>query len=424
MTRPRLPADVVVVGAGPAGLATALAASGGGRRVLMLDQSPRAGGQVWRHRDESLLSPAVRALLARVRGAGVFIVPGAAVIDALSPTQLVVDFGGRVDVLDAGAVVLAAGARERFLPFPGWTLPGVTGVGGLQALMKGGVDVRGRRVILAGTGPLLLPVAAAMAGAGARLLLVAEQAPASNVARFAARALRSPSRVADAVRYRAAFARTPYRTSSWVVRAVGSDELQRVSVRVGADTREFECDLLGCAAGLVPVTDVAQLLGCAVDAGGVVVDDRQRTSVGGVWAAGECTGVKGDAPAGVEGTIAGRDAAGDGDGAMSESLQRERNRGREFGALIDETFALRGEVRTLADAATIVCRCEDVTRGALDAAWTQRQAKLWTRVGMGACQGAVCGPACAAMFGWSENAVRAPLGAPRCGDWADALRSR
>jgi NADPH-dependent 2,4-dienoyl-CoA reductase/sulfur reductase-like enzyme len=366
----------------------------------------------------------VRTLLARVRDAGVFIVPGAAVIDALSPAQLVVDFGGRVDVLDAGAVIVATGARERFLPFPGWTLPGVSGVGGVQALMKGGMDVHGRRVILAGTGPLLFPVAAALAGAGARLLLVAEQAPAGRVARFAARALRSTSRLADAVRYRAAFARTPYRTSSWVVRASGAGEVQRVVVRIGASTREFECDLLGCAAGLVPVTDVARLLGCTVDGGGVVVDEQQRTSVPGVWAAGECTGVKGDAPADVEGTIAGLDAAGDRDGALAESRQAERDQGRAFGALLADAFALRDEVLALAESDTIICRCEDVVRGAIDGAWTQRQAKLWTRVGMGACQGAVCGPLCTAMFGWTENAVRAPLGAPRCGDWSDVLTSR
>ena len=74
-------------------------------------------------------------------------------------------------------------------------------------------------------------------------------------------------------------------------------------------------------------------------------------------------------------------------------------------------------------AKVLVCRCEDVTRAAIDPSWSQRQAKLYTRVGMGACQGAVCGPACQALFGWSGNAVRPPLGAPSCGEWSSGLSS-
>ena len=84
-------------------------------------------------------------------------------------------------------------------------------------------------------------------------------------------------------------------------------------------------------------------------------------------------------------------------------------------------FAMCTEVRQLATAKTILCRCEDVRRGDIDPAWSQRQAKLWTRVGMGECQGAVCGPACAALFGWGANAARPPLGAPPCGGWSDSI---
>ncbi|MBA2292008.1 MAG: FAD-dependent oxidoreductase [Gemmatimonadales bacterium] len=413
--------DVAVVGAGPAGLAAAAAAAEAGRRVLVIDQSPRAGGQIWRHRDEGSLGRVPRALLARVASAGVTVLTGTTVVDAVSPRQLLVEGVDGVEVIDTTALVLATGARERFLPFPGWTLPGVAGVGGLQALLKGGTSFRGKRVVLAGTGPLLVAVAAALADAGARLVLVAEQAPWRRVTGFALHAFTNAGRLRDALRYRWAFARTPYVTDAWVTAADGDTRLRDVEVRTSRGTRTVDCDWLGCAAGLVPTIELAQLLGCTVERDRVRVDSMQSTSVTGVWAAGECTGVKGDAAALAEGEIAGRAAAGDTPGATSAALVRARDDGRLLGARIDAAFSLRAELLNLAAPDTIICRCEDVRRDAIDPAWTPRQAKLWTRVGMGACQGAVCGPACSALFGWAANTVRAPLGAPSCGAWQAAL---
>src|SRR5690606_32399739 len=125
-------------------------------------------------------------LLDRVRAARVTVASEARVLDATSPHELVVDFRGRVDLQPTEQLILATGAMERFLPFPGWTLPGVVGVGGLQALYKSGLTVAGSRVVLAGSGPLLFPVAAAMARGGAELLLVAEQAARGSLLGFGA----------------------------------------------------------------------------------------------------------------------------------------------------------------------------------------------------------------------------------------------
>jgi NAD(P)H-nitrite reductase large subunit len=169
---------------------------------------------------------------------------------------------------------------------------------------------------------------------------------------------------------------------------------------------------------LVPNTELAQLMGCQTSGGAIRVDDQQSTSVAGIWAAGECTSVKGEEAAMTEGEIAARAAVGDRAGAMNAKLQRRRNAGRAFGALLGSAFAPRAELLALVDDETIVCRCEDVRRGALNPAWSQRQAKPWTRLGMGACQGAVCGPACTTLFGWERNTVRPPLGTPVLGAWA------
>ncbi|HET9132688.1 MAG TPA: FAD/NAD(P)-binding oxidoreductase [Gemmatimonadales bacterium] len=407
--------DVLVVGAGPAGLAAATAAADRGRRVLVLDQAPEVGGQIWRHRDPATLPESARAAIIRARASGVVFATGATVLDAASPTELVIAFGPRTDRVRADTVILATGAVERFLPFPGWTLPGVVGVGGLQALVKGGLSVRGQRIVVAGTGPLLYPVAATLAKAGATLLAVLEQRTLGDLVPFARSTLGDLAKVRDAIRYRAAIGRTPFHHDAWVLAAHGSQRVREVVLRLGSRETTIACDWVATAAGLVPRTDLARLLGCALDGEAVQVDAAQRTTVPGVLAVGECTGVKGEAAGMLEGEIAGAAAAGD-DGP-ARTLARRRAQGIAFGDLLAETFAPRAELLARATPDVLLCRCEDVPVGAVEPAWTARQAKLWTRVGMGACQGAVCGPACTTMFGWEVPQVRAPLGTPTCGAW-------
>ncbi len=415
--------DVLVVGAGPAGLSAAIAVAERGKRVLVLDQGLRPGGQIWRHRQLASLPPHARAMIERALALGVVIANDARVVDAISPNELVIAFRGRIDRQPTRALILATGARERLLPFPGWTLPGVVGVGGLQALIKSGVSLAGARVVICGTGPLLFPVAATAVAAGADLLLVAEQASRGAVLGFGTSLLAKPEALLQAAKYRAVFRKAPFHTGSWITAAEGFGHVQRAVVNVRGKSVTFDCDWVATSAGLVPSTELAQILGCTTVDGAVDVDDMQGTSVGGVWAIGECTGVKGDLAAITEGEIAGRAAVGDVDGARAGSLQRRRNRGRMFGRRLARAFAAREELLQLATDDTIICRCEDVRRRDVDPTWTQRQAKLWTRVGMGECQGAVCGTACTAMFGWAANVARPPLGAPTVGEWGEELRN-
>jgi NADPH-dependent 2,4-dienoyl-CoA reductase/sulfur reductase-like enzyme len=413
------PVDVVVVGGGPAGLAAAHAVAEVGKRALLLDQGLRLGGQIWRHREGDRLPMAARQLLGAVVPPRVAIAHRATVIDAASPQRLLVSFGGRIAAVETAAVVIATGAIERLLPFPGWTLPGVLGIGGLQALCKSGMRVAGSRIVIAGSGPLGLPVAATLRERGGQVQLLAEQAPAAAVRQFALTALRSPTRLASAAALRWRTRGVPYRSDAWVLRAEGRERLERVVMRVGDREEVFECQWLGTSAGLVPRTELGELLGCAVTAEGIVVDERQGTTVPGVYAAGECVGVKGDAGALVEGRIAGLAAAGV--MTIPRRLGRARVAQQRFAELLASTFAPRAELRQRVHDAVVVCRCEDVRADRIDPAWTQRQAKLWTRIGMGACQGQVCGPACATLYGWSANAVRPPLGQPPAAAWAAAL---
>ena len=146
------------------------------------------------------------AWLARLRSSAVRHLSGVAVVAVREPGRYLAERAGEAVLLSAPRTILATGARELFLPFPGWTLPAVLGVGGAQALLKSGASFAGLRVVVAGTGPLLLPVAASLAHAGARIRAVAEQAGLGSVAAFGASLWRRPSKAAQAVRYRAAFA--------------------------------------------------------------------------------------------------------------------------------------------------------------------------------------------------------------------------
>lgn len=407
--------DVVVVGAGPAGLAAATEAANAGRSVALLDDNLQTGGQIWRADARMrVVDRARERAIARFETCGAVFFAGHQVVDVnatLRVLQAWLAAEQRVEEFRFQSLVLATGARERMLPFPGWTLPGVLGAGGLQALVRGGYEVRGKRVVVAGTGPLLLAVAAHLKQDGAEIVTIVEQAAMRRLARFAAGLVARPVKVIDAMRLRAELDSVPYRMGCWVVAAEGGDRVRSVRLSDGANEWTEPCDLLACGFHLVPNTELASLLGCRVTESGVEVDAEQQTSVKGVYCAGEPTGVAGVEAAIVQGRIAGLAAAGQ--AARARALCGRRDAEAEFGRAMSRAFALRAEVLKLAAPDTIVCRCEDVRLRELQQEimpyrdWTE--AKLQTRCGMGACQGRVCRPALEAMFGWRNASVRPPV---------------
>jgi NADPH-dependent 2,4-dienoyl-CoA reductase/sulfur reductase-like enzyme len=300
-------------------------------------------------------------------------------------------------------LILCTGARELLLPFPGWTLPGVTGAGGLQALIKAGLPVEGERIVIAGSGPLLLAVAATAKAAGAQVLRIAEQASFASVAAFGARLVRWPGKAVQAL----TLADARYRTASRVVSAQGTAQVESVRLRQGSREVEMACDRIACGFGLTPNTQLGQLLGCALAGPGLAVDALQATSVAGIYAAGECTGFGGSERALVQGTIAGHAAVGE--AAKARAHDRERVRWAVFAAQLHRRFALADDLKALSRPDTLVCRCEDVPFAALSSCTGWTDAKLHRRCGMGACQGRVCGDAAQFLFGWTPPAPRPPL---------------
>jgi len=404
MDRARYDCDVAVVGAGPAGLAAAFRAAREGRRVTVVDDNPDAGGQIWRGEKAKPRSPEARVWFERIRSVDIQLIAGARVFAQSGPGKLLAETPRDVCELAFQSLILATGARERFLPFPGWTLPGVMGAGGLQALVKNGLPIEGQKIVIAGSGPLLLAVAAYLRERGAELLLIAEQASSLKLARFG---LGLVSKSSQALDLRRRLKGVRYLTDCWVTAAQGYQELDHVTLYRGGKRWSVACDYLACGFHLVPNLELAELLGCDIRNGAVSVDEFQQTTVPGIYSAGESTGIGGLELSIVEGEIAGLSAAGNRDEATR--LFSTRAKHRRFADLLNRTFALRDELKSLAQPDTIVCRCEDVVFDRLRAHDSWRAAKLQTRCGMGPCQGRICGSAVEFLFGWTPESVRPPI---------------
>lgn len=421
--------DVLVVGAGPAGLAAAYAAAAGGASVLLVDDNPLAGGQIWRGGPAQQADTRAPRLWQALQDApNVGVLAGTRVLYAMAPGQLRVQTPTAARTVQFRRLVLATGARERLLPFPGWTLPGVTGAGGLQALVKGGYPVAGKRVVVAGSGPLLLAAAATLKAHGAQLVAIVEQAPLPSLARFALALAATPSKAAQALQLAAQLRGVPRLYGSYIRSAHGVEALQSVQVVQnssgrGSSSTTLACDYLACGYGLIPNLELAQALGCATvlqNAQTVVrTDDWQQTSVENVYCAGEATGIGGVDLALAEGTIAGLAASAllplslaTAAPQLQQAL-RQRRRWQAFAARLARAFALRAELSALAADDTIVCRCEDVCHGQLRHHPSWRSAKLHTRCGMGPCQGRICGGATEMLYGWRPDAVRMPIAPAR-----------
>ena len=397
--------DVMVVGAGPAGIAAAVRASEAGRSVALLDDNPRAGGQIWR--SGAPMPKSAQLWLSRLEKGRVMQFPGSRVFDCPKPGTLSVQSGDEAFSLNYDKLILATGARELFLPFPGWTLPNVFGAGGLDAMVRGGLPVLGKRVVVAGTGPLLLAVAAHLVKRGAKIVALCEQAPFGRLAAFASRLMLQPGKLLQGAAYRWAVRNATMYFGCWVSAAQGTETLERVSLRQGEHDWTIDCDYLACGYHLVPNTELARLLGCRVNEGFVEVDELQQTSQGDFFCAGEPTGIGGVELALLEGEIAGLAAADETRGARALAARRRGMLG--FVRALGEAYALDPKLRALAQQETIVCRCEDVTLGAMRERADWRDAKLHTRCGMGPCQGRICGAASTFIFGWKADSVRPPI---------------
>lgn len=411
--------DVVVVGGGPAGIAAAVCAAESGARVGIVDDNAILGGQIWRGGSES--APDAIHWRDRLEKVKVTKLCGKRIFHQPRPDVLFAESDDGLIELRYNNLILATGARERFLPFPGWTLPNVMGAGGLQAMVKSGLPVQGKRVVVAGTGPLLLAVAAYLRKHGAEIAIICEQASWTSLIRFGLTLTAHPAKISQARQLKQQLSGIPFAAGSWPLSAHGQRALESVAVSHAGKQKIIPCDYLACGFHLAPNLELAQLLGCVIKDGYVEVDDFQQTTVKGIFCAGEPTGIGGLELALIEGQIAGLAVAGQAEAA--KELLGRRAKARAFARALDRTFRLRPELRTLATNDSIVCRCEDVRCSQLKAHASWRAAKLHTRCGMGPCQGRICGPALEFLMHWQPDSVRPPIFPAHVGNLAGATES-
>jgi NADPH-dependent 2,4-dienoyl-CoA reductase/sulfur reductase-like enzyme len=399
--------DLVIVGAGPAGLAAACAAAESSATVAVVDETPWLGGQIWRGTKTQNTNPQARQWLERFRQTNATVIDRTSVIGSPKAGVLFAERDQKPIQIQYKKLILATGARELFLPFPGWTLPGVMGPGGLQSLAKNGWPVNGKRVVIVGSGPLLLAVAVGLKRLGATVVSISEQASQANITKFALFLSRYPSKLWQGLQLKLQLIGIPYRYGVWPFRAEGDQQINRVTLTDGQNSWTEQCDYLACGFGLVPNVELPLALGCELTEGFVLVDSNQATSVPNVYCAGEPTGIGGADCALVEGQIAGYFATGN--NSKAQALFAQQASWHRFRTALATAFALRPELKSIATDETLLCRCEDVTLGRVRQFNSWRDAKLQTRCGMGACQGRICGAASKFILGWGVESVRPPV---------------
>jgi D-hydroxyproline dehydrogenase subunit alpha len=307
--------EVVVVGAGPAGLAAACAAAENGSRTALVDDTPWLGGQIWRGQQAHPTLPQAARWVERFRRSKASLLDQCTILGPGGPRVLLAEHPSGPRQIEWERLILATG-RAGVVPslsrldfawkFRPWR-PSIFG----QARLAHG----GKRIVLAGSGPLLLAVGSGLRKMGANIVSINEQAPWSRLISFAAELLPWPAKLAQAARLKWSLRGTPFRCGVWPVAAEGAEQLRAVILTDGRRQWTEECDFLACGFGLVPNVELPLALGCQLDGGFVRVDPCQASSVAGVYAAGELTGIGGADAALVEGEIAGLATSGNKDAA-------------------------------------------------------------------------------------------------------------
>ncbi|MNU47654.1 Hydrogen cyanide synthase subunit HcnB [compost metagenome] len=434
--------DVVVIGAGPAGMSAAIGLRGQGLSVLVVDEQPAPGGQIWRAVEAvagtptgKLLGAEYRAgaeLAGRFRECGASYQPQTQVWQIEPGWHVYMTRDGQAEAVRAKHVVLALGAQERPAPFPGWTLPGVLTVGAAQILLKTSRQVPSEPVWVAGSGPLPLLYMAQLLRAGGKIAGWLDTSPPGGWRRalpWAGAALAGWGDVSKGLAWlreiKAAGVKRVRGVTS--VRALGDGRLQEVEYTAGGSTARAPARVLLSHEGVVPSIHMTRALECdhtwnprqaclAPD-----LDEWGQTSRQGVYVAGDGAGIGGAQAACVRGELVAvgiarraglltQHAAA----ALAAPLREKLAGLLRLRPMLDALYPPREGIFSPPDD-TIVCRCEELTAGDIRKAAAigqpgPNQIKSYTRAGMGPCQGRQCGYTVAHILGAEQKRPVAEVG--------------
>ena len=400
---------IAIIGAGPAGLAAAKVIAESNTEVIVLDSAPRPGGQYWRHRNEVQGYKSHRAsdyFDSVLSSKNVTYIQGAQVWSAIySADSITLNYlhSGVEKTITVEKLILTTGAYDRSIPFTGWELPGSMTPGAAQALLKGHGVIAGKKILISGTGPFLLPVAVGLAEAGAEVLGIVEAHSPLRWLRSPLALVLNPQKALELLYYLRKIRN--YSLKVYFGRAIigfsgSTATLSKVKSNLESkgDATQIECDVVASGWGFNPDVTLGGILGCdqRVDRDGSVifsVDREQRSSVANIWIAGEATGIGGADLALAEGEIAARSAL---NGSIPFSLKFKRFRLQLFATALQRSFPVGNGWQGWIKPETNICRCEEVSHSEICQSVTElsaqdsRTSKLFTRAGMGLCQGRVC----------------------------------
>jgi thioredoxin reductase/bacterioferritin-associated ferredoxin len=421
-------APLTVIGAGPAGIMAAFTAAEAGVDVVLIDENPQSGGQYYRQSPpEFTFDNPINGLSGREDAQEVLGKLSHPKIRTLYNTQVWGIFEPRIlaladqeqsFLLQADKVILATGAYDRPLAFPGWTLPGVFGAAATLRMIKTQWVLPGRRVLLAGLGPLQLALADALLRAGTDVVCVAEAANPTKSWQQLPKFWGHWDRLREASTYMASLRkhRVPLLFNHAIIEASGEDQVEKVKIArldpqgvpISDTERQFEVDAICLGYGLLPSFQLAAALGCRLHYDehlgwyAPYHNSHMETNQEGVFVAGDVTDISGAKVAIVEGQIAGLTAAYQ-LGLLSETTFAQRlvpayrtlRHLNRLASAMQEIYAFRPGLSHLAKDDTLLCRCEEITYGQVQDALANgavdlNQVKLATRSGMGYCQGRFC----------------------------------
>jgi len=422
------PSLLTIVGAGPAGIMAAYSAAKAGVDVTIIDDNPLPGGQYYRQspsefaftnpldgksgRDDSM------DVLEKLDHPKIRLINTTLVWGVFDDRSLALADNDQSMLLLSDKIILATGAYDRPLAFPGWTLPGISGAGATLRLLKTQWVLPGKRILLAGLGPLQLALADALLKAGAKVVCVAEAANPFNHVKDIPKFWGHWDRLSEAWTYTTALRKqhVPLLFNHAIIEASGHDQVESAKIArldaqglpIPGTERQFEVDAICLGYGLLPSFQLAAALGCELRFDELlswyvpIHNDHMETSRPGIFVAGDVTDIAGSKVALLEGQIAGLTAAYQLEYINKSELERqlapafaELRRLNRLASALQSIYRFRSGLNGLAKEDTLLCRCEEITysqaKQALENGATDlHQLKLRSRAGMGYCQGRFC----------------------------------